>query len=80
MSKILVIAEHAEGKLNAGLAKALAAAQKIGGEIDVAVLAADGSAVAAEAAKPVELMQGPSAPGTALAQDDVDSLLADLGF
>ena len=51
MSKILVIAEHAEGKLNAGLAKALAAAQKIGGEIDVAVLAADGSSVAAEAAK-----------------------------
>ena len=30
--------------------------------------------------KPVELMQGPSAPGTAMAQDDVDSLLADLGF
>ena len=27
-----------------------------------------------------ELMQGPSAPGTAMAQDDVDSLLADLGF
>ena len=51
MSKILVVAEHADGKLNAGLAKALAAAQKIGGEIDVAVLAADGSAVAAEAAK-----------------------------
>ena len=36
--------------------------------------------LAAEASKPVELMQGPSAPGTALAQDDVDSLLADLGF
>jgi chemotaxis protein CheZ len=30
--------------------------------------------------KPVDLMQGPSAPGTAMAQDDVDSLLADLGF
>jgi chemotaxis protein CheZ len=30
--------------------------------------------------KPVELMQGPSAPGAAMAQDDVDSLLADLGF
>ena len=30
--------------------------------------------------KPVELMQGPAAPGTAMAQDDVDSLLADLGF
>ena len=30
--------------------------------------------------KPVDLMQGPSSPGTAMAQDDVDSLLADLGF
>jgi len=30
--------------------------------------------------KPFELMSGPSAPGTAMAQDDVDSLLADLGF
>lgn len=37
------------------------------------------AAMAAEQ-KPVELMQGPSAPGTAMAQDDVDSLLADLGF
>lgn len=31
-------------------------------------------------AKPAELMQGPSAPGAAMGQDDVDSLLADLGF
>jgi chemotaxis protein CheZ len=30
--------------------------------------------------KPEELMQGPAAPGVAMAQDDVDSLLADLGF
>ena len=30
--------------------------------------------------KPADLMEGPSAPGTAMAQDDVDSLLADLGF
>lgn len=37
------------------------------------------AAMAAEN-KPVDLMQGPSAPGTAMAQDDVDSLLADLGF
>ncbi|HJV85513.1 MAG TPA: protein phosphatase CheZ [Noviherbaspirillum sp.] len=37
------------------------------------------AAMAAES-KPVELMQGPSAPGAAMAQDDVDSLLADLGF
>lgn len=51
MSKILVIAEHADGKLNAGVAKAVACAQKIGGEIDVAVFAADGAAVAAQAAQ-----------------------------
>jgi chemotaxis protein CheZ len=37
-------------------------------------------AAIAAAEKPVELMQGPAAPGTAMAQDDVDSLLADLGF
>jgi chemotaxis protein CheZ len=30
--------------------------------------------------KPVELMDGPSVPSAAMAQDDVDSLLADLGF
>jgi chemotaxis protein CheZ len=30
--------------------------------------------------KPVELMTGPSSPGIAMVQDDVDSLLADLGF
>ncbi len=35
---------------------------------------------AAEESKPVELMGGPSAPGAAMGQDDVDSLLADLGF
>lgn len=38
------------------------------------------AAMSAESAKPVELMQGPASPGTAMAQDDVDSLLADLGF
>jgi chemotaxis protein CheZ len=37
------------------------------------------AAMAAEH-KPAELMQGPSAPGAAMGQDDVDSLLADLGF
>jgi chemotaxis protein CheZ len=37
------------------------------------------AAMAAEQ-KPVELMQGPSTPGAAMVQDDVDSLLADLGF
>jgi chemotaxis protein CheZ len=37
------------------------------------------AAMAAEN-KPVEIMTGPSAPGTAMAQDAVDNLLADLGF
>src|ERR1043166_233093 len=51
MSKTLVIAQHADGKLNAGVAKAVACAQKVGGEIEVLVLAKDGASVAAEAAK-----------------------------
>jgi chemotaxis protein CheZ len=38
------------------------------------------AAIAAAESKPVDLMQGPAAPGVAMAQDDVDSLLADLGF
>jgi chemotaxis protein CheZ len=37
------------------------------------------AAMAADA-KPEALMQGPSAPGTGMAQGDVDSLLAELGF
>jgi electron transfer flavoprotein alpha subunit len=51
MSKILVVAQHGGGKLNAGTAKAVSCAQKIGGEIEVAVFAPDGASVAAEAAK-----------------------------
>lgn len=51
MSKILIIGEQADGKLNSGVAKVVAAAQKIGGEIDIAILAGDGSAAAAQAAK-----------------------------
>ena len=51
MGKILIVAQHAGGKLNAGTAKAVSCAQKIGGDIEVAVFATDGSAVAAEAAK-----------------------------
>jgi len=38
------------------------------------------AAMAAAEAKPPELMQGPSVPAMAMEQDDVDSLLADLGF
>jgi electron transfer flavoprotein alpha subunit len=51
MSKILIVAEHSGGKLSSGTAKAVACAQKIGGDIEVAVFAADGAGVAAEAAK-----------------------------
>jgi electron transfer flavoprotein alpha subunit len=51
MSKILIVAQHAGGKLNAGTLKAVTCAQKLGGEVEIAVFAPDGSAVAAEATK-----------------------------
>lgn len=52
MSKILVIAEHLEGKLNAATAKTVSAALAVKPEsIDVLVLAADPTAVAQEAAQ-----------------------------
>jgi electron transfer flavoprotein alpha subunit len=51
MAKILIVAEHANGKLNPATAKCVACAGGIqGAEIDVAVLAADAGAVAKEAA------------------------------
>lgn len=52
MSKVLIIAEHLDGKLNASTAKCVSAAQALKPEsIDIAVLAADPSAIAADAAK-----------------------------
>jgi len=52
MSKVLVIAEHLDGRLNASTARTVSAAQALSPEsIDIAVLAADPSAVAAEAAQ-----------------------------
>jgi electron transfer flavoprotein alpha subunit len=52
MSKVLVIAEHLDGKLNASTAKTVSAAAALDPDtIDVAVLAADPTAVAAEAAQ-----------------------------
>ncbi|HBK44971.1 MAG TPA: electron transfer flavoprotein subunit alpha [Xanthomonadaceae bacterium] len=52
MSKILVIAEHLNGQLNAATAKTVSAAQALSPEaIDVLVLAADPAAVAAQAAQ-----------------------------
>ncbi|UYK84307.1 electron transfer flavoprotein subunit alpha/FixB family protein [Xanthomonas sacchari] len=52
MSKILVVAEHLNGQLNAATAKCVSAAQAISPDaIDVVVLAADPAAVAAQAAQ-----------------------------
>ena len=51
MSKVLIIAEHLDGKLNPATAKCVSAAKAVGGEIHVAVLAADPAAVAAQAAQ-----------------------------
>lgn len=52
MSKVLIVAEHLDGKLNASTAKCVSAAQALSPEaIDVVVLAADPAGVAAEAAQ-----------------------------
>ncbi|MFS8373178.1 electron transfer flavoprotein subunit alpha/FixB family protein [Xanthomonas campestris] len=50
MAKIIVVAEHLNGKLNAATAKTLSAALAVSaGSIDIVVLAADPAAVAAQA-------------------------------
>jgi electron transfer flavoprotein alpha subunit len=52
MSKVLIVAEHLDGKLNASTAKVVSAAKALNPEaIDVVVLAADPAGIAAEAAK-----------------------------
>ena len=52
MSKVLIVAEQLEGKLNASTAKCVSAAQALNPEaIDILVLAADPAAVAAQAAQ-----------------------------
>jgi len=50
MSKILVIGEISDGKLNSATAKVVAAAKQIGGEIVIALLGSDVGAAATEAA------------------------------
>ena len=50
MSKVLIVAEHLDGKLNTSTAKCVSAAQALSPEsIDIVVLAADPAGVAAEA-------------------------------
>lgn len=52
MSKILIVAEHLDGRLNASTAKCVSAAQALKPEsIDIVVLAGDPGAVAAEASQ-----------------------------
>jgi electron transfer flavoprotein alpha subunit len=52
MSKVLIVAEHLDGKLNNATAKCVSAAQALQAEaIDIVVLAAEPAAVAAQAAK-----------------------------
>ncbi|NCT67613.1 MAG: electron transfer flavoprotein subunit alpha/FixB family protein [Rhodanobacteraceae bacterium] len=52
MSKILIVAEHLDGKLNASTARCVTCARQIGASaIDVLVLAADPAGVAAQAAQ-----------------------------
>jgi len=52
MAKILIVAEHLDGKLNAATAKCVSAAKAVNPEsIDIVVLAADPAGIAAEAAK-----------------------------
>jgi electron transfer flavoprotein alpha subunit len=52
MSKVLIVAEHLDGKLNASTAKCVSAAQTLNPEaIDIVVLASDPASVAAEAAQ-----------------------------
>lgn len=61
--------------------KVVAISQKI--EIELAQLLRDNAPVSLrekDGDKPVDLMAGPSVPAAAMGQDDVDDLLADLGF
>jgi electron transfer flavoprotein alpha subunit len=52
MTKILIVAEHHDGKLNSATPKCVSCAAGIAGaEIDIVVFAAEGSGVAAQAAK-----------------------------
>jgi electron transfer flavoprotein alpha subunit len=52
MLKVLIVAEHSNGKLNPATAKCVTCAAKIAGaQIDIVVLAQDAAAVAAEAAQ-----------------------------
>ncbi len=50
MSRVLIVAEHANGTLNPATAKCVSCATAVGGDIDILVLAANASDVASQAA------------------------------
>lgn len=50
MSKILILAEHANGKLNPSTAKCVSCAVKVGGDIHIAVFSDTGASIAEQAA------------------------------
>ena len=50
MSRVLIVADHANGKLNPATAKCVSCATAVGGDIDILVLAANASDVASQAA------------------------------
>jgi electron transfer flavoprotein alpha subunit len=73
MSKVLIVAEHLDGRLNASTAKCVSAALALNPEtIDIVVLAADPAAVAGEAAQIAGVSRvltvASSANGNAIAQ------------
>ncbi len=52
MSKVLIVAEHLDGRLNGSTARCVSAAKALdAASIDIVVLAADPTAIAAEAAQ-----------------------------
>lgn len=51
MSKILIVGQHAGGQLNGGVARVVAAASQVGGEVEVVVFGTSGAEVAGQAAK-----------------------------
>ena len=58
MSKVLIVAEHLDGKLNNATAKCVSAAKALNAEaIDIVVLDADPARVAAQAAEPAHVAE-----------------------
>ena len=77
MAKVLVIAEHLDGKLNASTARTVSAAVAVKAEaIDVAVLAADPAVVAADAAQIAGVAKVIHADGASLAEGLAENVAA----